>query len=490
MPDFRSRLKNRRKKPKIPEFKIFNVQKDKRGGFNVKLNWEYSDSKVVGFRIYKAVMPMSLAQRTYRVSQRALEKLTPAKSPRVESQILFSKNFFVENKNVNFFFSETGRFREEEKRPTQLNYGILNFIRTNQEGKYSFVDKDIQFGKTYTYVLTALTKDYQETPKGPGLIVNVEDLKPPNNVENLQTRESSGGIAISFNIKDHDEVESYIVFRRKIGDRIFSKIFEGKIFQKNGVLVDETAQAGNEYEYKVYLRDYFGNISWHSPPSRSEFKSRILSKGAIMDPIVRIRYQEPNFVIEGKINSPKIIGYRIERQDVWRKEKKFEIKKSNEIPWPNVHLFDNLGFIKHSDTTAYPGNVYRYRISSISITGKTESIYVSPPIRPRKGTHIETRGFVCEDCQPIKITNFQANALYTNQNPVYVKIWWDILGDWDYLKITSNEGTQEEKIFRVDNPHYHIFSNNFEKGTKNKLKMRVFNRDNEFIDSAIVTLNL
>lgn len=490
MPDLRSRLKNRQPKAAMPIFKNYQINKDKRGGFSVSLNWDYDDSKIIGFRIYKAIFPKPLLQRNYLVSQRALEKLTPAKTPRSESQILYSKNFFVENSKVKFFQSDTGRHQAEETLPRNLNYSILHFCRTSPNKTYTFTDKDIQFGSSYSYVLTALTKDYKETPKGTGFIVNVEDLTPPMAVKNLVAREGAGGILVSFTMDHPEEVESYLVFRRKVEEKIFGKIFEGRITQKNGAILDETAQAGNEYQYKVYLRDYFGNVSWHSEIAQVEFKSRFLSKGAIIDPLIRITYDNPNIVIQGLKNSNKIIGYRIERKDLWRKEKDFEIKKNNEIYWPNTIFFNQKGLLELKDSTVYPDRVYKYRVSSISITGKTESIYVSPPIRPEKGLVVDSPGFKFQRCNPMNLVNFQANPLYTSQNPIYAKIQWNILGDWDYVKIIINEEKPNEKIIRVDNPHYHIFYNELEKGNKYTLKLKIYNKDNEFIESEIVTLNL
>ena len=86
MPDFRN-LKTR--PINQPEIDSYEILRDKRGGFNVKLNWEYQNSKIVGFRIYKAILTTSLLRKNFIISQRALEKLTFAKSPKFNSQIFF-----------------------------------------------------------------------------------------------------------------------------------------------------------------------------------------------------------------------------------------------------------------------------------------------------------------------------------------------------------------------------------------------------------------
>ena len=89
MPDFRSRRPNN--DVNRPAFGSYEVVRDKGAGFKVKLNWEYQNAKVVGFRIYKASVSKSLLQRSYNISQRALERTTPIRTSRVQ-QLKFLKS--------------------------------------------------------------------------------------------------------------------------------------------------------------------------------------------------------------------------------------------------------------------------------------------------------------------------------------------------------------------------------------------------------------
>lgn len=483
MPDFRT---VRAKKIKEPDFKSFKVKRDKRGGYSVDINWEYENDQVVGFKLYKVQVPKSQLRKSFLVSQLALEKLTTAKSSKFQSQILYDKNYFVENSKVKFDQEKPSRFRIEEKIPKKLNYSFLSFIRKNPNGKYIFTDKNVKFGNTYSYVLTAVRRDTQETSKNNRIYINIEDLEPPSSISDFKLQEISSGMLISGAISDSKDVAKYQVWRRKIRTKKFIKIFEGQNTQKSIALIDEGLIPGNEYEYKVYLIDFYNNISWSSPIKRIEFKSTLLSKGAIIDPAINISYDNPNILIAGERNSPKIVGYRIERQDLWKYEKKFEIKKFNEKPWPNVIFFDKNNQISLRDETAKKDRIYRYRVSSISLTGKTESIFVSPPVKPEEGLDINSLTFEKLNLDPIKINNFEANVSFIKQNPVFVELLWNIEGDWDFLNLVIDN---KEKI-QIDNIHKSIFYNKFKKGKQYKLQLQVFNLEGEMEESEIIRISI
>lgn len=466
-----------------PVFKSYSVLKSKRGGFKTKLNWEYENEKVIGFRIYKAVLSKSQLQKEYTISQLALERLTSTSNAKAGSQILYDKNFFVENSKVKFFKSDTSKFKIKESVPTKMDYSLIGFIRSRPGGLYSFEDGNVKFGNSYSYVVTGMMKTLNETRPGSGMFVNIEDLTPPPSIKNFNAEETSSGILITFTGVTSSDTASFRVYRRRVGDIEFKEVFEGPTTQKSGYFVDSTVIPGNEYEYKVYLIDFFGNVGWSSKIVRVEFLSRFLSKGAIIDPLVKIVYRAHNIVVEGRRNSDRILGYRIERQDIWRFQKNFEIKNNKGIPWPNVIFFDENDKLELSDASVSPNKVYRYRVSSISITGKTESIFVSPVFMSEENLEINSPGFLFKDLNPVKIKSFETEIKQTLQDPVYVKLSWKIDGDWDYLKIVF---IKDHEVI-VDNIHDHIFYDKLEKGKSYKVKLQVFNLEDEMVEESEIT---
>lgn len=459
-----------------PTIHSFAVQKDSVAGYKVKLKWKHSGDQVVGYRIYKAVLSKNLLQRDYFLSQKTLEKVTSAKTPKLNSNVLYDKTFFVENSKVKFIQAHETKHKMDETLPKKFDYSLLSFVRKGDLEEYTFTDKNVKYGCTISYVVTALTSDMKETKPGRGTIVNIEDLSHPPEIDELRVEETFSGVLVTV-VPDCwcDKIEGYQIFRRRVGDIRYLKIFEG---ETRGVaaLLDTSVVPGNEYEYRAYFYDFWGNVGWSSPAKKVEFKSSILNKGAILDPMVKISFQDPYIIIEGYKNSDKIVGYRIERQDLWRYEKDFELKSFNDVYWPNVNHFDSNFRIKLLDETARRGRVYRYRISSISYMGKVESIFISPPIDPGKNPFVVSPTFRSRKIRRPRINFFDAEVKHSKQDPAYVKMMWSIVGDWDHLHIVSGD-----RRIKVDNIHDHIFYGGLEKGRDHKLKLEVFNLAGELV---------
>ena len=457
------------KKLNRPFFSSFVVERDASQGYRVKLNWNYSNEKTVGFRLYRATISRNLLDRKYVISQRALEVLTPGKSSRWKNNILYNKNFFVQNSNVSFENEESSRHIEEE-RNQPLQYEYMGFMRSNSSGDYHYLDHSVKFGKSYSYIITAITSTMNETERGAGFIVSIQDLTPPECSHKLKASEVANGILLNFDFSSCHDAERYIVYRRRVGD-IKWEFVEEEINTKSEVsFMDGDVSPGNEYEYKTYLKDMYGNISFSSPVSRIEYRSNFLKKGAIIDPIVKISYEDPGIRIFGQKNSDKIIGYRIERMDVSDREMAFEIKKDkSERPWPSVFLFDDDENIELIDFNIEPGKIYKYRISSISLFGKIESLYITPPFLAAEAVFDRTL-LEGKNLSPVTIANFDVEILNSKQVPVYAKLTWDIKGDWEYIKVFYND-----KNIIVDNIHNSIFIDSLEGGGSYSMFIEAYN---------------
>ena len=460
-----------------PSFSTYNIEKDPGAGFKVKLGWNFEDSKIIGFRIYRAVYPKSLLNREYVISQRALEKLTPTLSNRWKNNILYNKSFFAKNSKVSFGSEKESRHDEPDSKASfnRLNYKYWSFIRTDVsgDGNYSYVDNSVKFGKTYAYLIPGVTRKREETSLGMPLIVNVEDVTPPSDVADFQLGLSQDSILVNLSIRDSYETAGYMILRRRVGDKYFKTIAENPSDRGEISFVDTDVIPGNEYEYRAYFFDYYRNISWSSPTKRIEYLSDFLKKGAVIDPIVQIKWEDPSVKITGQKNNDRILGYRIEKQDISNRDKKFSFGAyRNEIPWPNVFLFDEDGKIEINDFRLDPDSVYKYRISSISLTGKVESIFITPPFKPTEADFKST--ILREEVVEPKILDFDIDILNVKQDPSYVKFMWQVEGDWDFVIIRLNQS-----YIKVDSIHDHIYFSKLPKGKPQTIVMEVYNLKGE-----------
>lgn len=469
MPDLRSRKITNLNRPLFSKFKVI---KDPGAGFKNKLFWSYSSrADIVGFRIYRAIYPKSLLGRNFEVSQRALEVLTPSLSPRWKNNILYNKNYFVKNEKVKFKNGEDTRHEEQGVSGNfdKLDIQYWGFVRKKNTENYEFIDTSVKFGKSYAYIVTAVTRDMRETDFGPPLIVDVQDITPPGCVNNIRANLAFNSVILSISMDRCSDVERFHVYRRRVGDKSFEKIADLPTTKQNFGYLDVNVIPGNEYEYRVYFVDYYGNISWTSPTKKIEFLSSFLKKGAIVDPIIEIKYSSPIVKIIGERNSDRIIGYRIEKKNISAGDKSFSVGKYKDgVSWPNIFLFDEGGKVELDDFRLEENSIYKYRISSISLFGKIESIYVSPPFRPPEANF--SNKLLKEELDPISIREFNIDILNDRQDPIYAKISWEIIGDWDYLNI---KGFPSD--IRVDFNHQEIYFDKIEKGKTYTVFIEVYN---------------
>lgn len=476
MPDFRSA------QPQTPapaSFSSYKVNRDKRGGYRVELNWKYNEAQpIVGFRVYKSKLPKPLLARNYKLSQLALEKLSGNKNFSATSNLLYDKSYFAQNSKVSFFKSNSNRYDSDERKKQKYDYYQMGFILKNPKNEYHFIDHGVKFGETYAYILTAVTRNLKESDRTAPLILNVEEIQTPEDIKNVRVSEKNTGILIEINSKSKD-IKNFHIYRKRSEDLEFEllNVIESK--KETEIYLDDFVFPGNEYIYKIYAEDFFGNISWHSEQYSIEFLSNILNKGAIRDPMIKISFDGSNIRFDGTRNHPDVRGYRIERKDVWRFEENFEPKQYNSKPWPNVIPFDDNGNMFFIDYTANLGRSYQYRVSSVGKNSVVQSIFVFPPIVANENVSISSWMDVgIEEFQP-KLLNFDANLLSTKQVPIHCKFSWKIEGKWSFVKLIINE---EEKV--IDNLHDFVYYSKFKINSKYLVRLEVFDLNGQKTEQA------
>ncbi len=471
-----------------PQINHYKVLRDGRAvGFKVALAWDFLDeANLVGFKVFRAKVSTSLLQKTYNVSQAALEKLTAIKSFPPIGNILYNKFLFSENSKVKIHAATPSRFEKKEESVSSLEYSEIGFVRNNKRGVYEFNDKNIKFGQTYSYVIVALNNSLFQSPRSKPVFVNIEDIEHPDAPRAITISETPEGILIVINTTSDNDISAFDIFKRLDGEENFNHLIRVKSDFEFVSFVDTQLVPGRTYEYKIYSVDFFDNISYSAPRHKITFGSFVSRRQGLPNPSIDISVQSGEVILTGYKNNPNVAGYRIERRDRWRREKSYSIKKANEISWPNVILFegDKLVLV---DKTAILGKNFQYRITSISKTGHAAT-YLAPPVfTVENGFHYSN---VVEKKKPNEKTanfnHFTAEVLDDKQDPVFVKFSWDISGEWGYAII---EGDNFKMI--VDDIHKVAFTNLLRSGANYVLTMKLYDLDDNFIiASEKVSINL
>lgn len=472
MPDFRT-LK-RKKILDIPIIESYRINRDLRFyGFNVSISWRYS-SQAAAFRIYKAKRGSTTLKRNYLISNLALTRFASIKNFPLNNTILYNKAVFGQNSKVKFEKSDSNRFDTAKTDLTTYNFREIKMIRANNNGFYTFVDRNVKFGESYAYVITALGSDFIESGKSNPVIVDVEDIIHPHAPDYFSAKRSNLGILLTIGASDKDDdVVAFDVYKRKKGEIKYEFFDQVKKEKKERFInyLDTSVFPGFVYEYKVYSIDLFGNISYEAKYDQEIFDVLVERKGDIPFPETEIKFNNNAVYISVFKNHKNIIGAIIERQDVWQFEKGFTQKTNNGNKWQRIVFFGENGEAEQIDLSAKIGRIYRYRISTIKPNGQIASYFITPYLKIKEGILFSNKtNRSNEESSKISIRNFDVEIEEKKRIPPLVKLSWQIDGNWDYLIIKY-----EDKNIRVDNIHTSIILNNLEKGKKYIFSIEVKN---------------
>ncbi len=468
-------------------------------GQKVKINWNYQNANIVGFRVWRAVSKKVLLKRNYLIPQIALERLTGLKTFYMPNTALFNKQFFSQNSKVKFFQSNSDRFIKPDEEP-EIDFHRfvdIGFIRKNRKQSYEFVDKRVKFGETYLYIISALTTSFFDSEKSLPVTVRVEDLEHPDAPEDIKLFLSSNGVAITIgtSVKAND-VMGFDIFRREEGKEKFEKIAEIVADELEFInFIDFDVIPGRTYIYKVYSRDFYGNLNFWSKEHRISYDAGFIRKRDVPPPDITIEIDSGEVILRGNRNHSETIGYRFERRDAWKFEEGFEIKDFITIPWPNVNLFDESGSAELIDRTVVSGNIYQYRASSIKRNGVPATFLITPHIRIQDGFIFPELSDEDTEETMTDLLDFNARLEDAKQSPIFTKFSWDIEGEWSYIvleiiKGTTFEGAEvanpETIIQRIDNIHEknQIYFTKLELGNSYEIRVKVFDVNAKLLDET------
>jgi hypothetical protein len=448
-------------------------------GFSVKLSWNYDVRQypgVVGFRIYKATMSQPKLRKDYVITQKALEKTSAVKSFSTQSNILYNKSLFSQNSKVKFATSNSTQHDKAEGSLSNYNYVSLNIIRPDfMKTDYSFDDRNIKFGETYSYYITALTSDFRETTPVP-VFVNVESLLHPLPPSVFQVSENDRGILLIVGNNQDRNIAKFKVFKREDSEKNFELLADLENNSEMVYFVDLDIFPKKHYVYRVYSEDIFGTLSLYGEERIASFKYVPYTTNIEYQPSIQIDGDSINGIrIRIRNERPdKVSSVRIERKDNWKFDTMFEVKSYNAVPWPNNHLFEN-GVIDFTDKTVSANRAYTYRITSFNKVGSPVSYFMTPPMAPG-----DVHG-VLNNQSPVsekpRIASFDMDVVSGRQNPVFVKCSWSINGDWSYLLLNNGE-----KKIKIDNLHKSVFLGDFSAGKRYNITIEVYDLDNKKAD--------
>lgn len=478
---------NNQERPATPEILSYKVDRDNSFlGYKVRFRWvhDFDPSKIIGFKIWKANSSQVLLDKTYDISQSALEKLTAIKSFYAPNNALYNKCFISQNSKVKFFNSESDRYDKvnETEEYSGLEFKQIDFIKEEQDGLYEYLDKNVKFGETYYYAVSLMTKDLYETDYSHPIKINIEDLESPDSPFFKISETASGALIFVSTNTIAEDVSFFRVYRRSETETDFSKISEIKSEGNFINFVDGTLVPGKKYYYKVHSVDFFGNESYFSEQIEFVLSSIFPSKKGTSFPKVTITSKNSVAYIEIEKTADETQGCRVERRDTWRQEVGFENKKYNQVPWPNVNFFDQNNKISLIDNTVSRNRSYSYRVTAFKKNGSIANYWITPPLEISDELNYSANFEDVQTPQPVSLNSFQIDILDERQSPIYSRISWDIEGSWSYLELeleqqvgsNSIDATSTLDVIKVDSVHSSIYLNNLVSGNNYIINMTVY----------------
>lgn len=473
MTDIRSLAAEKKKKPVVF---FYEIGKRKTGGFSVNLSWRFDAldfPDVVLFKVYRANLGQPKLKKEYLITQKALERTTRNTLFSQNSTQLYNKSLYSQNSKLKFENSNSNQHDKVESPISEYQYFSIGTVRAKKIGlTYVFKDKNVKFGESYLYFVTAVTKDMSESSPSP-VLVNVEILRHPRPPSYIHIEEADRGLLIISGNKTDRTIDKFKIFRREDSEKEFQLI---TTIDKDETAhyLDSDVEPKKNYIYRVYSEDIFGTLSLSSAEGVGVFRYVPFSTNIEYQPSIDIKSDQFNGVTFDIKNNraDKVESVRIERRDDWRFEKSFSSKVflSNDS-WPRNIFFDNSGSLKFLDNTVPRGAPVSYKISAFSKSGLPISYFFSPPMILGETVKLINNQFA-RLVSP-KLESFDVDVTNDKQMDVFLKFSWKISGDWSHLFIVANE-----RRIRVDNFHKDfVFIGGFEDSKVYSIGIEVYGMD-------------
>lgn len=449
-------------------FSSYEILHDKfQGGYKVKLNWQHRPGALF-YKIYKAVLPQSNLNKTFNVTQKTLEKVSAGSSfNNAKTNILYNKNMFIKSNQVNLDNS-SNRFLDNVQ---DYQFSEVSQILTEKDrAEYFYFDKNVKFGKGYSYVVTFTNESLQESPKILPITINVQELKHPEKPSILQSFTSPDGLALLIGNKLDGSICFYDIYRQNKETSSESK-FIARIETQDGMAsyVDRDVISGNEYTYKVFSVDFYENLSLESATITKGLNQLFVNDATIPFPEVEMINNHGNVEFKIKKNHEKLIGATIQRKDVWKHEPSFLAKSYSNFIWPQISLFEN-NVATFKDIFLENDQRYQYRIVTVLKNLHPGAYWFSPifTLQDLKDTMFVSGENINEK---FKLNKFSLEMVDSKQSPIFVKFNIDTSGKWSHLTVKYNDNE-----IKIDALHKSFFLQ-FEKKQKLILKLTFFDND-------------
>jgi hypothetical protein len=448
MTDIRSLAAEFKKKPVVFFYKL---EKKRTGGYNVALTWRFDAldfPDVVLFKIYRTNLGRPKLRKDYLITQKALERTTSNKLFSQSSNQLYNKSLFSQNSKLKFENSNSTQHDKVERDISEYEYVSIATVPTKKSNvTYVYRDKNVKFGESYLYYVSAVTRNLAESVPSP-VLVNVENLRHPDKPDYLHVEEADRGLLLIASNKTDRTIDKFKIFKREDSEKEFQLI--ATIDRDETIhYLDSNVMPKKNYIYRVYSEDVFGTLSLASAEASGVFRYVPFSTNIEYQPSIEIKSDQFNgvdFSIKNN-RSDKVESVRIERRDDWRFEKAFSSKYFlSSDNWPRNIFFNSSGTAKFLDNTVPRGAAVSYRISAFSKSGLPISYFLTPPMILGEQIKLINNQFALLESPTLN--SFDVDVTSDKQMEVFVKFSWKISGDWSHVFIVANE-----RRIRVDNFH-------------------------------------
>lgn len=421
------------------KFNSYEIQRDHYyGGFKIKLSWSKVPNTIF-YKIYKAILPKSTIDKNFEIDQKAFEFLTRANIlGGARTNILYNKENFISSKNIKLL-NTSDRFKDVKK---DYKFFEIAQISSSKLENLEFYDRNIKFGKAYAYIVTATNTSIQESKKDNQIIVNVQDLESPSQPNIFSAVDMPDGINLSIgNTKDKD-VQYFDLFRRNKEINLKYEFLK-RIESKNGLAnyLDQDIFPGNEYDYKVFSVDFYKNLSLNSSKLTKGFNQIFVNDATIPYPQLEIIKDSKFLKFKVKQNHSNLLGFTIQRKDIWNHETGFTYKNYVNFIWPQVVLFKN-GEAEFQDCFLESNRNYQYRIFTVLKNQRPGAYYISPIIKLQDFDGASSSSPVSTKFEKYQFLNYQLNVIDQKQNPTFLNIKINIKGYFTHYTISLDNEMQ------------------------------------------------
>lgn len=481
MPDFRSLNTTNSRLSSISIDSYSFVHDAKSGGFKASLKWFCEDKRVRLFKIYKSVLGADLLKRNYKVDELALSRLTEKKSFALENKILYDKNAFTKNKSIDLT-SNGDSHRQSYKDSSTSVFFQVAFIRSNNTGEYTFVDRNVKFGESYYYQIVGVVNDLRETPKTKPVLVTAELPSAPPPPDVVTTKITSEGILMTIGNRNHGSmIQGYEIHRLNKKTKKYELVFfvVKKEISDFVNFIDSPDELGFEEHYKIFSVNIFGTKSISSKKMSVIFDTIFEKKRETEIPKFELFKEENSLKI--RIYNTNSRFFKVERKDLSRNEQKFSLKSKNGIFWNQSNYFDiNKEYIDFIDLSVRENENYQYKITNIENLGDDGGFVITPSIKFEEGLKYKSYDEDPESKNKnASLTDLQVFVKDRKRNPSLVYLRWNHSGeDSNYFKLKFTSGMSEN--LEIDGSLSEVLIE-LDKGKEYSFDFCVFSEDGELV---------